>query len=445
MNTLLFYNGLTIYEARDELMNYEDAIKWIHSREKFKIKPGLKRMEWMMDRLSNPETKLNSIHIAGTNGKGSTVSFLRSLLQTQGYSVGTFTSPYIIRFNERMSINGEAISDYELADLVGIVKPLAEKLAKTEWGEPTEFEVITVMSIIHFSNKNVDFAIFETGIGGRYDSTNVIQPLASVITNIGKDHMAMLGDTYEDIASEKAGIIKKDTPIFTCVKQKEAMDVIEEEAKRKNAPLYRADFDFSTTYLRTSEKGEEFEFQMGNYCSPRLLSQMKGTHQVANASLAIATIEHLRRSGFLIQKSFYSEAIEKTTWPARFETVQSRPRVILDGAHNEEGTLALLDTIKRYFPGKSIYLLYAAVEGKPVTKMLHTLQPLVKEAWFTQFTFPKALLAKDLYGLSMIQPSYYESDYKQALLEISKKMTEEDVLVISGSLYFISDIRKFFE
>ncbi|MFC7321045.1 bifunctional folylpolyglutamate synthase/dihydrofolate synthase [Halobacillus campisalis] len=426
-------------------MNYEDSIQWIHSREKFKFKPGLKRMEWMMEKLGHPEKQLNSIHIAGTNGKGSTVSFLRNLLQKQEYTVGTFTSPYIVRFNERMSINGDPISDYELADIVEMVKPLAEEAGQTELGEPTEFEVITVIAILYFKNKGVDFAVFETGLGGRYDSTNVIHPLVAIITNIGKDHTHILGNTFEEISYQKAGIIKKKTPVLTCVKQKEALEVIKKEAALQQADLLIDGEDFSAEYYGSSSDGEVFTFHMKTYDSPELVSNLKGVHQVANASLALGAIEQLRKMGFLIQQDFYPEAISATTWPARFETVQEDPRVILDGAHNEEGTEALVSTIENYFPNQTIYLLYAAVEGKPVHNMLEKLQPIVKEAWFTQFDFPKSLKGRDLEAESMIEPAHVEEDYREALNQILGKMTGKDVLIVSGSLYFISDIRKCFE
>ncbi|WP_082233696.1 bifunctional folylpolyglutamate synthase/dihydrofolate synthase [Halobacillus massiliensis] len=426
-------------------MNYEEAINWIHTREKFKIKPGLERMQWMLEKLDHPEKKLRAVHVAGTNGKGSTVSFLRSLLQKQGYTIGTFTSPYIIKFNERMSINGDPIADEDLADLAKRIKPLVDELKGSAIGEPTEFETITVMAFVYFSEKDVDFTIVETGLGGRYDSTNVITPLISVITNIGKDHMAILGNTYEKIAKEKAGIIKTGVPVVTAVSQLEALSVIKEEACIKNSPLFEYQRDFTAQHISAEERGEAFKFEMADYTSPLLVSSLMGSHQVSNASLALAAVELLRKMGFLIQQSFYPEAIMSTYWPARFEMVNESPLVIIDGAHNEEGMASLADTLRQRYSEKTIYLIYAAINDKPVYKMLNQLKPLVNEVWVTEFDFPKAFQAKELAEKSPIVPTYVENDYKKAVEMLLGKLTEKDVLVISGSLYFISEVRKIFE
>ncbi|MCP3025532.1 folylpolyglutamate synthase/dihydrofolate synthase family protein [Halobacillus sp. A5] len=426
-------------------MEYSEALHWIHTREKFKVKPGLKRMEWMMDRLGHPENQLHAIHVAGTNGKGSTVSFLRHLLQGQGYTVGTFTSPYIVRFNERISMNGEPVSDYELIELVEAVKPLVEGLGRTEWGEPTEFEVITAMAFIYFQQRGVDFAIFETGLGGRYDSTNVINPILSIITNIGRDHTDILGHSIEEIAYQKAGIIKKGKPVLTCVKQQEALAVIKEESAKQKADLFVEDYDFIIQYAEHTKRGEAFYMSMGEYFSPKLLTQLKGIHQTSNAGLALAAIEKLKELGYLIQRDFYAEAINTTIWPARFERVQEEPDVVLDGAHNVEGTMTLIKTLKDHYPNRTIYLLYGAVQNKPVKEMLTLLNEVVNKAWYTTFSYPKALRAIDVADLSPIKASRTIEDQQEALQDIMDELTEEDVLVITGSLYFISDIRKYFE
>src|SRR5690606_15259339 len=206
---------------------------------------GLSRMEWMMERLGHPENKIKAIHVAGTNGKGSTVSYLRNILQEAGYKVGTFTSPYIEAFNERISVNGKPISNDEIVSLLQVIKPLAEELEETELGGPTEFEVITAMALYHFGQaSDIDFVIMEVGLGGRLDSTNVITPLISVITSIGFDHMNILGDTIEEIAAEKAGIIKRYVPVITAVDQQKAIEVISKKAKEEKSPFYQLGTDF---------------------------------------------------------------------------------------------------------------------------------------------------------------------------------------------------------
>ena len=244
---------------------YSESISWIHSQLKHGINLGLARMEWLLEKMGNPEKELKAIHVAGTNGKGSTVTFLRSILNEAGYEVGTFTSPYIETFNERISINGNPIADNDLIELVRVVKPLAEELEKGELGPPTEFEIITAMAMYYFANiRTVDFTILEVGLGGRFDSTNTIQPLMTIITNIGMDHIHILGDTIGKIAYEKAGIIKRKVPLFTGAKQDEALSVILEEAEKKQAETFQLGMDFSVENYKSAPGGEMFTINKRN-------------------------------------------------------------------------------------------------------------------------------------------------------------------------------------
>ncbi|WP_318036180.1 bifunctional folylpolyglutamate synthase/dihydrofolate synthase [Halobacillus amylolyticus] len=426
-------------------MNYHEALQWIHSREKFKIKPGLKRMEWLMEKLGHPEQKLTSIHIAGTNGKGSTLTFLRNLLQEQGYTVGTFTSPYITRFNERISINGLPIDDEDLANLVMNVRPLADELGDTEWGEPTEFEVITAIAILYFSRHPLNFVLFETGLGGRLDSTNIIQPILSIITNVGLDHMAILGHSYEQIAYEKAGIIKENVPVITGAEREDVIEVIQKKATMQDAPLNIIGESFHYHHETSSDHGEVFSFSTASYQSPFYLTKMMGVHQVKNASLALFAMEVLKDFRYKITRELYGSGIEAAHWPARFEKVSEQPLVILDGAHNQEGTQALIDTMKRHYLDKKITILYAALRDKPVKGMVGQLEEIADEIWFTQFDFPKAMYAEEIARLSTSHKSHVCINYNQAVEEIYRSMNDTDVLLITGSLYFISEIRKNFE
>lgn len=434
-----------LFEMREKSMNYQEAIDWIHSREKFKVKPGLKRMEWMMQKLGNPHESLSAIHVAGTNGKGSTVSFLRNLLQSQGYNVGTFTSPYIIQFNERISTNGNPISDSDLASLVTEIKPLADQLKKTSLGEPTEFEVITAMAMLYFYHQKLDYVLFEAGLGGRYDSTNIIEPIISLITNIGLDHMNILGGTYEQIAYEKAGIIKPQTPVICGVKQPDALKVIERQATDLGAPLYVINYHFDSETKGEESGNERFLFKSATFHSGILKSPMRGEHQVDNAALAIQAMETLRDSGHDIDRNLYGNGINNTFWPARFETIRKLPLTIIDGAHNEEGTRALVNTVKRYYGDKKIYLVYAALEDKPVKKMLDMMEDIVEKAIFTTFDFPRAMKPEELKRLSSIEDAHCFSDYKHAVDFATEQVTDDELILITGSLYFISNIRKYFE
>ncbi|RWZ60874.1 bifunctional folylpolyglutamate synthase/dihydrofolate synthase [Halobacillus fulvus] len=402
-------------------------------------------MEWMMERLNHPEKTFRSIHIAGTNGKGSTLSFIRSLLQHQGFKVGTFTSPYIVRFNERISLNGEPISDEDLIELVNAIRPLAEELGTTPLGEPTEFEVITAMSMLYFSKQQPDFALYEAGLGGRYDSTNIIEPILAIITNIGKDHMSILGNTYELIAEEKAGIIKYGTPTICGAKQKEAIEVIEQKGLEMKADVSLLGRDFKVEHLESSDTGEVFIYTKDQKRMGPFTSGLKGNHQVENAALAIEAIEYLREEGFDLDPALYDLALEGTSWPARFETLQQSPLTIVDGAHNEEGTEALVETLKQRYSHKKIHLIYAALADKPVERMLELLGEVVTSVTVTTFPFPRALRAEQLKVMSPVTPINSFESYKEAIEEVQRSMGEDDVLLITGSLYFISDIRKYFE
>ncbi|REJ10745.1 bifunctional folylpolyglutamate synthase/dihydrofolate synthase [Halobacillus trueperi] len=426
-------------------MDYEEAIAWIHSREKFKVKPGLKRMEWMMERLDHPEKKFKAVHIAGTNGKGSTLSFLRHILKEQGMSIGTFTSPYIEKFNERISVDGRPIEDEELAELVLRVKPLSEELSQTPLGEPTEFEIITAMAMLYFSEAPLDIVLIETGLGGRFDSTNILTPVLSLITNIGHDHMNVLGATIGEIAVEKAGIIKPDIPVVTGVKQQEAINVITKKARSCDSKVFRLGKDFEVTHRSSSDEGESFVFSNETFHSETYVSQMKGPHQVENAALALQAVEVLRSLGVRIDRSLYGKGTASTSWPARFEKVKDAPLTIIDGAHNEEGTSALVETVKRHYAGEKIVLVYSALEDKPVKKMLKQLESVVDTAYMTTFEFPRALKGHELAEYSEITETIAIEDYKQAIRKASFNVGEDGVLLITGSLYFISKVRKYFE
>ncbi|MBN9653847.1 bifunctional folylpolyglutamate synthase/dihydrofolate synthase [Halobacillus sp. GSS1] len=426
-------------------MEYEEAIDWIHSREKFKVKPGLKRMEWMMERLGHPEKKFRSVHIAGTNGKGSTLSFLRYILQQQGMSVGTFTSPYIEKFNERISVDGQSIQDEALAEFVLRVKPLSEELGQTHLGEPTEFEIITAVAMLYFSETSLDLVLIETGLGGRFDSTNILTPVLSLITNIGHDHMNVLGSTIREIAEEKAGIIKPEIPVVTGVKQQEAIEVITQKARSCHSKVFRLGRDFNITHQSSSDDGESFVFANETFHPETFVSQMKGPHQVENASLAIQAAEVLRALGIQIDRNLYRKGITSTRWPARFEKVMDAPLTIIDGAHNEEGTSALVETVKRHYADKRVVLVYSALEDKPVKKMLNQLESVVDKAYMTTFEFPRALKGHELAEYSDIAETVAIEDYKQAIQIASEQVGEDGILLITGSLYFISRIREYFE
>ena len=419
-------------------MNYLDSLHWIHERTKFGIKPGVKRMKWMLDKLGNPEEKIQAVHVVGTNGKGSTVSYLREALVANKYKIGTFTSPFIVTFNERISINGTPITDDELVELVQIVKPISERLeSETDLGPATEFEIITLMMFVYFGIVHpVDFVIIEAGLGALNDSTNVFQPIMTVLTSIGLDHTNILGDTYMDIAREKAGVIKPSVPLVYAIKPKDALHFVREVVEKNYNKGLELDRDFHVLSDNT-----EFTYRYGSYELENIQLKMIGQHQHENAALAITTLIEMYQRG-MIQLNFNTmiEAIEHTTWSGRIEKVQEQPLILIDGAHNKESIDALVDTLKQYYSDKKIDVLFAAIEGKQIGKMMNSIEEIANRFYVTTFDFPKALPIDAVYDYLEHHHIEKVQDYPQFI-----EKYDGELLVVTGSLYFISEVRKLFK
>lgn len=419
-------------------MNYLDSLHWIHERTKFGIKPGVKRMKWMLDKLGNPEEKIQAVHVVGTNGKGSTVSYLREALVANNYEIGTFTSPYIVTFNERISINGTPITDDELVELVQIVKPISERLeSETDLGPATEFEIITLMMFVYFGTVHpVDFVIIEAGLGALNDSTNVFQPIMTVLTSIGLDHTNILGDTYMDIAREKAGVIKPSVPLVYAIKPKDALHFVREVVEKNYNKGLELDRDFHVLSDDT-----EFTYRYGSYELENIQLKMIGQHQHENAALAITTLIEMYQRG-MIQLNFNTmiDAIEHTTWSGRIEKVQEEPLILIDGAHNRESIDALVDTLKQYYSDKKIDVLFAAIDGKPIGKMMNSIEEIANRFYVTTFDFPKALPIDAVYDYLEHHHIEKVQDYPQFI-----EQYDGELLVVTGSLYFISEVRRLFK
>ncbi|WP_046173980.1 bifunctional folylpolyglutamate synthase/dihydrofolate synthase [Domibacillus indicus] len=423
--------------------NYEEALTWIHGRLRTGIKPGLERMEYIMSRLNHPERRVRAVHIGGTNGKGSTTAMLRSILTEAGFETGTFTSPYIEQFNERISVNGTPISDEEITLLAGKIKTIADEMEDLEIGGPSEFEIITAMAFYYFAYVHpVDIVLFEVGLGGRLDSTNIVHPILSIITTIGMDHLQFLGDTIEKIAGEKAGIIKSGIPVITAVEQPEALCVIAEKAAEKKAALYEYGHDFTGAWTASLETGEQFDFVSAYSTRPSLQTGLVGLHQVQNASMAVMAADYLRMYySFLIEDEHIKSGLEKAAWPGRFETLSRRPLVIADGAHNEEGVAALVKTIGQRFPDRYITILFAAMRDKPLDRMIGLLKESADKVFLAPFDFPRAARTQD-YEQFQSETVQIAQSYQAAIQSFQQNAFKQDVLIITGSLYFISNVKK---
>ncbi|WP_426457169.1 bifunctional folylpolyglutamate synthase/dihydrofolate synthase [Staphylococcus cohnii] len=415
-------------------MNYLDSLYWIHERTKFGIKPGVKRMEWMLDKLNNPQFNINGIHVGGTNGKGSTVAYLRSALVDNGYEVGTFTSPFIETFNERISLNGVPISDDAIVELVQKVKPVSEALEiETELGTATEFEIITTMMFLYFGEIHpVDFVIVEAGLGIKNDSTNVFKPILSILTSIGLDHVDILGDTYVDIAKDKGAIIKPETPVIYAVKNEDALKIIRDFVEQQNAEGIELDRDISVI-----SQGEEFTYRYKNYELETLILNMLGEHQKENAALAFTALIELNESG-LVELDFNKmiNGIEAVNWTGRIEKVKDEPLMIIDGAHNLESVEALIKTLKDYYKLDNVDVLYAAINGKPIHAMVDQLKTIASTMYITDFDFPKACTKEEIYDEIRFDQKETVDDFVRFI-----ENYEGQGLVITGSLYFISEVK----
>lgn len=433
-------------KGNDKMMKtYEEALQWIHSLLPLGIKPGLKRMEWMLERLEHPERRLKYIHIGGTNGKGSTVSFLRHVLQEEGLNIGTFTSPYIEFFNERIAVNGQPISNEELLVLANQVRPLAEELADTELGSPTEFEIITTIAFLYFAKINIpDIVLLEVGLGGRHDSTNVITPMLSLITNIGHDHMHILGGTKAAIANEKAGIIKPGVPLITTEEEEEILALFEKNASDRRSKIYRFHREFDVQDVQFNDGVSSFHFHCPFGWIANVTLSMSGLHQVKNAALALMALSYLKSYYALpLQEESIRSGMEKTTWIGRFEKLRDKPLVIIDGAHNREGIAALAETIKTNYQTYRIHVLFAATKDKEADFVLEALYPHIEEITFTSFDFFKAANSEVLFKDSSYPHKKEAKDWKGALEEKLAALGEKDLLLITGSLYFIALVREY--
>lgn len=415
-------------------MNYLDSLYWIHERTKFGIKPGVKRMEWMLERLNNPQFNINGIHVGGTNGKGSTVAYLRSALVDNGYEVGTFTSPFIETFNERISLNGIPISDDNIVELVQKVKPVSEALeVETELGTATEFEIITTMMFLYFGELHpVDFVIVEAGLGVKNDSTNVFKPILTILTSIGLDHIEILGDTYTDIAKDKGAIVKPNTPIIYAVKNEDALKVIRGCVEQQNTEGIEFDRDISIV-----SQEEEFTYRYKDYELETLLLNMLGEHQKENAALAITALIELNESGIVdLDFNKMIDGIESVSWTGRIEQVKEKPLMIVDGAHNVESVEALISTMKDYYHVDSLDILFSAVKGKPINTMVDQLKTIASTFYVTDFDFPRALTKDAIFEEIRFDQKELVDDYVKFI-----ETYEGDGLIITGSLYFISEVK----
>lgn len=419
-------------------MNYESAMEYIHAVQWAGHKPGLTRTRTLLAALGDPHKDLKFVHVAGTNGKGSTAAMLASCLQAAGYRVGLYTSPFINRFNERIQVDGGQIGDDDLVRLVERIQPAADAMADV----PTEFEIITALGMLYFAEKHCDIVVLEVGLGGTLDSTNVIDaPECAVITALGMDHVKELGPTIADIAAAKAGILKEGCPVVSYGGVPEADAVIAQKAAEMHAPLTVVDF-----HKLHCDGGDldEVTFDFDGLNGVRL--PLIGSYQPKNAAVAITTLRVLREKGWNIPEEAIRKGLETVRWPGRFELLRHSPAFLLDGSHNAHGMRATVQSLQDRFPGEKFVFLISIMADKDVSEMLALLEPLARRFVTVAAHTPRATPAETL--AAQIRAAGFRAEAAPSIeagVARALELGGKGPVCALGTLYFSGDVRQAFE
>ena len=409
-------------------------IGFVESQKRFSKKVSLDNMDYFLSLFDHPEHKFKSIHVTGTNGKGSTVSYLKNIYLAGGYNVATFTSPYVIKFNERITYNDQYISDQDLLKYGNLILLKYDEIIKSGHDLPGFFEFITLLAFIYFADLKLDVAVIEVGIGGRLDATNVITPLASIITSVGLDHLEQLGPTKAHIVKEKLGIVKESIPLFTAVKEDDLLNIMNEKCLETNSIFQKVDFE------RLKIKKMDIESSVFSYKGYDDLSiSLVGMHQIENAVLALDVVDYLNNSNELpiTADSIYT-GLSKTKWPGRLECVSKTPLIYIDGGHN-------IDCIKRVcefvnalnYSHKRVIISISADKDKKA--MIELLDETFTEHIFTKYTYKRSATSNELYDLSSSENKIIIEDISDTIKYCFENQCEFTLFI--GSLYLISEIR----
>ena len=424
-------------------MKYEEAMKYITEVGNFGSNYGLERTYKLLEHLGNPERDLKLIHIAGTNGKGSTTSMITEILMGEGYKVGMYTSPFIEEFEERIQINRNNIPKESLAILMDEIKVAVDKVIEAGYNHPTEFEIITVLMLLYFKKENIDFGVIEVGLGGTLDSTNVIKPIIQVITSISFDHTNLLGNTLEKIAREKAGIIKRGIPTVIYPQQEEVLKVIKNKCFEMDSELYIANNE-NLKFKNIVNLDKPYQLLKYNN-EIDILLPLLGEHQIINLSVAMQAIEVLDNKNIIdISIANIVKSIKNVSWRGRLEVLSNNPYVVIDGAHNIQGIKTLSRNIKKYFKYENLYLILGILADKDVEEMIKIITPMAKKVYSVTPNSIRGELAESLKDeVSKFNKNCKAFDkYEEAYLEALNDASEKDLILASGSLYMIGDMRK---
>lgn len=439
--------------------NYRRTLGYLFGLQRFGIKLGLANITALLKHLGEPHAGLRAVHIAGSNGKGSTAAFLTSVLRQAGYRVGLYTSPHLVDFTERIQVDGVPIPEKRVVQLTAQIRRVVEKMDQEGklWAAGnspslppdfdrrkatiTFFEFITAMAFLYFQGAKVDLAVLETGMGGRLDATNVVDPLLSLITPISMEHQQYLGKTLLQIAGEKAGIIKPKRPLLTTVRQRRVLSLLEEKCRELQSPFYAWGKDFWGRRVGP----QLMSFQGRHHRWSELRLGLAGNHQVLNASLALAAAEGLMEAGIPLKEDHLRKGLAETRWPGRLELIGDSPRVLLDGAHNPAATRVLKKSLQEDFPRRRLILVLGVMADKQIPRMMSHLAPLADLLILTRPRMDRAATLELLrthaspFGKPMAEVVEVGSAVQYALGRAEK----EDLVVVSGSLFTVGEARAY--
>lgn len=424
-------------------MNYQETMEFIGRANKFGSVLGLANIRELLNRLDNPQDQLKVVHIAGTNGKGSTLAFLASVLKEQGYEAGRYVSPASFCYEEKFRVNDQIITKEDLCFYMEKIKKVSEEMVRDGKEHPTVFEMETALSFLYFLDKKVDVVLLETGLGGRLDATNVVtNPLCTVIASIGFDHTQYLGHTIKEIAGEKAGIIKEGCPVISYFNTEEANKVITETAGRKNAPLSFVNPE-RLKILSESLEGAKFSYTCADGTKYRNMEiGLLGRHQIYNAVTALETLQILKKSYLFLQDSIRN-GLKNTVWDGRLQRISAVPAVFCDGAHNPDGAKRLLEFLQKNFTNKKIIYIMGVLSDKDYPQMLKIMSPMSDELYTVTPESDRALSAEEL--AEAARPFYHSVTVERSLGECYRKVkdrcAQNDIIVIFGTLSFLKELR----
>ncbi|MCG3778507.1 MAG: Dihydrofolate synthase/folylpolyglutamate synthase [Nitrospira sp.] len=416
-------------------MTYVSAVAYLYRLQKHGIKLGLETITALMGRLGTPQIRYRTLHIAGTNGKGSTAAMTASVLQAAGYRVGLYTSPHLVDFRERIRVNGEMIAESQVAQLTEQLQALCLPDLS-----PTFFEYTTAMAFQHFAEAGVDVAVLEVGLGGRFDATNVVTPMACAVTTIALDHQDYLGTTLSSIAFEKAGIIKQGVPVVLGRLDREARRTIDQVAQERQAPVFRMDEDFHTE----GESPAHFSYRGLDVHYDGLTCALEGRHQVDNAACALALLEASAPQGIRVTDASVREGLRAVNWAGRLEVVDHHPSILVDGAHNPAAARALADYLThsvRSHPARRVVLVLGMMRDKDHRGFVEPLRGLVDEVVLTQVDLPRSATAQELRASlgEVFQASYIAASLSEAMVLARQLAGTEDLICVTGSLMLVGE------